>query len=369
MAVKYGKFELPSVIKVDGKEETNKLRFIAEPFEKGFGHTVGNALRRALLSSIESPALISVKIEGVLHEYMFIDGVIEDMTDIILNLKGVLLRRLNESKDEGIRHIFQLSHVLDVTADMLLEGGQKKIYVKDVITDDQFEIVNPDHYLFTVTKPLTKRIDFKVQTGRGYVPSERHVIENKVNDEIIMDSVFSPVREVNYFVEHTRVGRDTDFDRLIIEVTTDGRITPQEALNFASLIVKEHLNPFSKLKLEKILFESGDAQSETDRDLILQKLALRVGEIELSVRSTNCLAGAGIDTIGELVLMPESDLLKFRNFGRKSLTEIKQKLHEMNLNLGMDLSRYDINKDNIKSVIEDYKLKKAQGGANNNEAS
>ncbi|NGX30979.1 MAG: DNA-directed RNA polymerase subunit alpha [Chlamydiae bacterium] len=365
MAIKYGKFELPTVIKIDGQEDTKEMRFIAEPFEKGFAHTIGNSLRRVLLSSIEAPAIISVKIEDVAHEYMSIDGVVEDMTDIILNLKGVLLKHFNKNLEEATNRIYHLTSVLDITSDKLKEG-QFKVYLKDIISDPQFELVNPDHYLFTVTKPMSKRIDLKVQIGRGYAPSERHVIENKVNDEIVVDSIYSPVRKVNYYVENTRVGRDTDFDRLILEITTDGRVTPKEALNFAAQIVEQHLAPFTTLKTQQIVFETGETQAETDRDVILQKLVLRVGEIELSVRSTNCLAGAGIETIGELVLMPEPELLKFRNFGRKSLTEIKQKLHEMGLGLGMDLSRFEINKDNIKEVLEDYKMRRAGG---NHEAS
>ncbi len=220
--------------------------------------------------------------------------------------------------------------------------------------DGRYEVINKDHVLFTVTKPLTKRIDLKVQNGRGYVPSERHELENKVAYEIVIDAIFSPVILVNYFVKNTRVGQDTDFDQLILDVQTDGRITPQEALNFAAQIIGEHLRAFAELKTQNVVFESNEAKTQTDRDLILQKLALKVGEIELSVRSTNCLSGAGIDTIGELVLMPEVDLLKFRNFGRKSLTEIKQKLHDMNLSLGMDLSRYSITHENVKELVDEY---------------
>ncbi len=186
---------------------------------------------------------------------------------------------------------------------------------------------------------MIKRVDLKVGVGRGYVPSERHHVLDKVVDEIVIDSAFSPVRLVNYFVENTRVGQDTDYDRLILEVTTDGRITPEEALTFATQIGIFHFEVFDQIKLHNISFERDQVELNTDRDAMMAKLALKINEIELSVRSTNCLAGANIDTIAELVVMPESEMLKFRNFGKKSLNEIKAKLEEMGLYLGMDLSQ------------------------------
>ena len=217
--------------------------------------------------------------------------------------------------------------------------------------------MNPDHHVFTVTKPLSKRIDIRVATGRGYVPSERHNFE-QMHDEIIIDSAFSPVRLVNYYVENTRVGQDTDYDRLILDVTTDARVTPIEALTFAAQIGIQHFQVFTTIKTHSLVFDKGEAVVNRDRDEILQKLALKINEIELSVRSTNCLANANIDTIGELVVMPESEMLRFRNFGKKSLTEIKQKLDELGLALGMDLSKYGINRDNIKAMIQAYSQEK-----------
>jgi len=217
--------------------------------------------------------------------------------------------------------------------------------------------VNPDHHLFTVTKPMVKRVDLKIGVDRGYVPSERHVFDRQI-DEIVIDSCFSPVRLVSYYVENTRVGQDTDFDRLVLEITTDGRVSPVEALTFASQIGILHFQVFDLVKTHMIYFDKGEAQSNRDRDEILQKLSLKINEIELSVRSTNCLANANIDTIGELVVMPESDMLRFRNFGKKSLTEIKQKLDELELSLGMDLAKFGINRDNIKTIINNYNLEK-----------
>jgi DNA-directed RNA polymerase subunit alpha len=360
MTVKYGKFELPGKIKVDeSARRPHFCRFIAEAFERGFGHTVGNVLRRILLTSMEAPAIISIRIEGVPHEYMAIEGIIEDMTHIVLNFKSALLRKLPTEEENVSREPRVISKTLDITGAMLdKSGGHYVVTLKDIIGDSDFDLVNPDHPLFTVTKPMVKKVDVKIGFGRGYVPSERHVMKEKVVDEIIVDTAFSPVRLVNYYVENTRVGQDTDFDRLILEVTTDGRITPEEALSFATQIGIFHLQVFEQLKKHAITFDTDEVESNTDRDTLLSKLALKINEIELSVRSTNCLSGANIETIGELVIMPESEMLKFRNFGKKSLNEIKAKLEEMGLSLGMDLSRFGITRDNVKQLIIDYLAEK-----------
>jgi DNA-directed RNA polymerase subunit alpha len=356
MPVKYGKFEMPEKIKLDEASQTATFaRFIVEPFERGFGHTIGNTLRRIMLASLEAPAILSVRIEGVPHEYMAFEGAIQDMTHIVLNLKGALLRRLVSDDHSHPRDIEMITRHLDITDEMIEKGGGSyKVALKDLFVDTKYDIVNPDHLIFTATKPMTKRIDLRVGTGRGYVPSERHTQFERQVDEIVIDSAFSPVRLVNYYVENTRVGQDTDFDRLILEVTTDGRVSPVEALTFAAQIGIQHLVVFDGIKTHAIHFDKGEMQVNHDRDEVLQKLSLKINEIELSVRSTNCLALANIETIGELVVMPESDMLRFRNFGKKSLTEIKQKLDELGLSLGMDLSKYGINRDNIKQVIQDY---------------
>lgn len=361
MTVKYGKFELPTKIKIDEANKSDTfVRFIAEPFERGFGHTIGNALRRIMLTSLEAPSIISIKIEGVPHEYTAIEGLVEDMTHIILNLKGVLIRKipLTENKDTRAPQI--VSKQLDVTQDMLdAGGGQYTVKFKDIMGESNFEMINPEHPIFNVTVPMKRRVDLKIAIGRGYVPSERHEVPDKVVDEIVIDSAFSPVRLVNYFVENTRVGQDTDFDRLILEVTTDGRVSPQEALTFATQIGILHFKIFDELKFQDISFDKEEVEYDTDRDQILAKLALRINEIELSVRSTNCLSQANINTIAELVVMPESEMLKFRNFGKKSLNEIKAKLEEMGLHLGMDLARFGINRENVKQIIDEYLKEKA----------
>lgn len=360
MTVKYGKFEIPNTIKVDeSSRQGNYCRFIGDPFERGFAHTIGNALRRILLTGMEAPAILSIRIEGILHEFMAVEGIIEDMTNIVLNFKEVLLRKLPIEEDHISRETRIITKVLDITHEMIEKnGGSYAVTVKDLLGDSDFELVNPQHVLLTATRPMTRRVDVKIGFGRGYVPSERHNIKDRVIDEIIVDTAFSPIRLVNYFVENTRVGQDTDYDKLILDITTDGRISPEEALTFAVQIGIFHFQVFEQLKKHNVSFAPDEIESKTDRHSLLEKLALKISDIELSVRSTNCLAGADINTIGELVVMPETDMLKFRNFGRKSLNEIKEKLEKMGLSLGMDLSRFGINRDNIKEIIDDFLAQK-----------
>jgi len=365
MTVKYGKFEMPHKISVDEKNaEQNNVsslakqfyaRFIIEPFERGFGHTLGNSMRRMMLSSLEAPAVISVRIEGISHEYMAVEGIVEDMTNIILNLKGALLRKLTMDTDVNSRDTRILTTVLEITQeDLDRNGGQVNVTLGSIVKSGSYEVVNPTLHIFAVTKPTKRQVDLRVAIGRGYVPSERHIVRDKTSDEILIDSSFSPVRMVNYFVENTRVGQDTDFDRLILEVKTDGRVTPVEAVTFAAQIGSKHFEVFDQIQDNVLSFDEGLNDGDIGGDEMIDKLCLRIDEIELSVRSTNCLSGANIDTIAELVSIPERKMLEFRNFGKKSLNEIKAKLHEMNLSLGMDLSRYGITPDNSKEKIKQY---------------
>ncbi len=355
MAVVYDKFEMPEKIAIEEASD-NYARFVAEPFERGHGHTLGNSLRRMLLTGIEAPSIISIQIEGIPHEYMAVEGIVEDMTVIILNIKGARLRRIPlEENNDRLHQQHLVSKDLIITDEMLKEGGgQYKVKMKDLIISPLFEVVNPELDIFTVTKPMSKKVTLRISIGRGYVPSERHQLNDKVAGEIVIDSAFSPVKTVNYTVENTRVGQDTDYDRLILEVTTDGRITPKEALAFAAQIGIKHFESFVQLETYDLSFQEESEEVDSDRDEILQKLALKINEIELSVRSTNCLNSAQIQTIGELVVNHESEMLKYRNFGKKSLNEIKDKLHDMNLSLGMDLSRYNITKENVKDVLIKY---------------
>lgn len=355
MTVKYGKFEMPQTIAIDTETATpTYAKFVAEPFERGFGHTVGNAMRRMMLSSLEAPAIIAVRIQGIPHEYMAVEGIVEDMTNIILNLKGALLRKL-PMEESAAREMRILTTSLDISQEELdRKKGQYQVTLRDIVKDDFYEVVNPDLPIFTITRPMRRQIDLRISMGRGYVPSERHIVRDKTSDEILIDAAFSPVRVVNYFVENTRVGQDTDFDRLILEVQTDGRISPAEAIGFASQIGLKHFEVFHKIKTHSLAFEEVGGLAEGDQDEIMDKLGLRIDEIELSVRSTNCLSGANIETIAELVSIPERKMLEFRNFGKKSLNEIKAKLQEMNLHLGMDLSRYGITQDNVKDKIRQF---------------
>ncbi|SCA63561.1 DNA-directed RNA polymerase subunit alpha [Chlamydiales bacterium SCGC AG-110-P3] len=356
MSVKYGKFEMPETITFD-QESTDSTftRFVAEPFERGFGHTVGNSMRRMLLSSLEAPAIISISIEGVSHEYTAVEGVIEDMTNIILNVKGGLLRKLPRGDDPLGREPRSITAIVEVTQDDLdAANGQVSVTLADVVKDDIFEVVNPELHLFSVTAPLKRQVDLRVAMGRGYVPAERIEVSDRGAHEILIDALFSPVRNVNYFVENTRVGQDTDFDKLVLEVTTDGRITPQEALNFAAQILRKHFDVFDHIEVEELAFDEGFDEDAGEYDEVMDKLVLRVDEIELSVRSTNCLAGANIETIAELVSIPERRMLEFRNFGKKSLNEIKAKLLDMGLGLGMDVTRYGLDAENIREQIAAY---------------
>ncbi|MEG0037270.1 MAG: DNA-directed RNA polymerase subunit alpha [Victivallaceae bacterium] len=354
----YDKFELPEFVKMDalkGDDMSVKARFIAEPLERGMGHTLGNALRRILLIGIEAPAIVSFSMDGVSHEYMALEGVVEDVTNIILNLKGALLKKFASEGSPLGRGVRTLTTDLNIdAAELAVCGGGKKVILSDLIPEGDFEVINPEHLIFTVTKPMSARIMLKVAFGRGYSPSERVSIKNKTVDEIVLDASFSPVVLVNYFVEDTRVGQDTDFDRLVLEVETDGRVSPREGLAFSTKILAKHLAVFEKMDERKIVFEENILVDKESKDEILHKLVLGINEIELSVRSTNCLSNANIETIGELVIMPEPRLLQFRNFGKKSLCEIKNKLKDMKLELGMDLTQFGISLENVKEKIKWY---------------
>lgn len=360
MSVKYGKFEMPEQISVDQDSPNSCFaKYVAEPFERGFGHTIGNTLRRMMLTSLESIAIISLRIEGIPHEYMSVEGIIEDMTNIVLNFKGALLRKLPVEGVPGVRDPRILSRVVEVTQDDLDQNeGHYEVTLGDVVQDGYVEVVNPGLHLFTVTKPMKRQIDLRLAFGRGYVPSERHELRDKTSDEILLDASFSPVRLVNYYVENTRVGQDTDFDRLVIEVTTDGRVTPTEALSFAVQIVMKHFEVFNNFDHHALSFDEQDGDRDGDEDELMDKLCLGIDEIELSVRSANCLTGASIETLAELVCIPERRMLEFRNFGKKSLNEIKAKLHEMGLHLGMDLGRFGISQDNVKDKVKQLRDEK-----------
>lgn len=298
-------------------------KFTAEPLERGFGITIGNSLRRILLSSLQGAAITSVKIDGVLHEFSAIPGVKEDVTEIILNLKEVRLK-LHTEGPKTIR---------------IKAEGPKVLKAGDIITGDAVEILNPDHPIATLSRDAKLSMEMSVKMGRGYVPAERNKEEHQPIGTIPMDAIFSPIKKVNYTVTNARVGQITDYDKLTLEVWTDGSLTPEEAVAHAAKILKDQLSIF-------ITFEEGEEEETSiqeptgETEKLNENLFRSVDELELSVRSANCLKHADIKLIGDLVQKTEAEILATKNFGRKSLNEIKEILAEMGLSLGMKLDNW-----------------------------
>ncbi len=300
-------------------------KFICKPLEKGFGITIGNALRRVLLSSIPGAAIVSVKIDGVFHEFSTIPGVLEDVTEIILNLKQVRLKLYSESP----------------CTVRIEKEGEGEVKAGDIITGGLVEVMNPNHHIATLTKDGRLRMEMVVKMGKGYVPAERNVEEEQPIGVIPIDAIFSPVKKVNFVVRNTRVGQITDYDKLILEVWTDGTITPEDAIAEGAKILREQLDIFIKGKEDKREEEVEQKAEGEEEDLSLnENLYKSVDELELSVRALNCLKNANIFTIGELVQKSDSEMLKTKNFGRKSLNEIKTVLAQMGLGLGMKLKNF-----------------------------
>jgi DNA-directed RNA polymerase subunit alpha len=322
MAVKLGRFEMPKrVIKEEQSATDTYAKFIAEPFEAGFGHTIGNSLRRVLLSSLEGAAITSVKIDGIQHEFSTISGVLEDVSEIVLNLKKVLL----------------VSHSRTPKLLELKVKRKGEIVAGDFKTGGTVEILNPDKLICTTTVEKKINMQAGVSVGRGYVSSELNKSPDQPIGVIAMDGLFSPIRRVKYYVENTRVGQQMNYDRLVMEVWTDGRLTPDEALKQASAILMAHLGAFVDYDENYVEFEPEREKEEDAKAELRKLLETPIGEIELSVRAANCITSANIKTIGDLVQKTESEMLKYRNFGKKSLNEIKTILEEMGLSLGMDV--------------------------------
>jgi DNA-directed RNA polymerase subunit alpha len=296
-------------------------KFRAEPFERGFGTTIGNSLRRILLSSLQGAAIVSVRIKGVLHEFSTIPGVTEDVADIILNLKGVLLK-LHGYESRNIR---------------IVKKGEGVVTAGDIITDSHVEILNPEHHILTCAKEADVEMDMVVSMGKGYVPAERNRDEKAPVGTVPIDAIFSPIKKVNFTVTNARVGQITDYDKLILDVYTDGSVRPDDAVAYAAKILKEQLQIFINFDEEVEAVE--EVASEESRK-INENLYRSVDELELSVRSANCLKNANIHLIGDLVQKTEAEMLKTQNFGRKSLNEIKDILAEMGLTLGMMLENF-----------------------------
>ncbi len=315
-------FQLPEKVDVDYESLTNTYgKFTAEAFERGFGITVGNALRRVLLSSIEGDAVTSIRIPGVLHEFSTIPNVKEDVVEIILNVKQLRVKLHGDA-----------SKVVSINV-----KGPKEVTGKDITTGSHVEILNPEQHLATLGKGVEFKMELTVNKGRGYSPAERNKTEDQPVDEISIDSLFSPVEKVNFSVENARVGRSTDYDRLILEIWTDGNVTPQHALTQAANIMREHIALFS-LEQESAdddeLHESPSHEEDKFAQLN-ENLLKSVDELELSVRSFNCLKNANIRTIADLVQRTEQEMLRTKNFGKKSLNEIKEVIRSMGLDFNM----------------------------------
>ena len=321
MVMRLGRFEMPKrLLEEDGSASDTYAKFIAEPFESGYGHTLGNALRRVLLSSLEGAAITSVKIGGVLHEFDTIDGMVEDVTELILNLKQVLL----------------VSHSREPKKITLTVDKEGEVTAADITTDGTVEVVNPAHHIAQLAKKAKVDIEMEVEIGRGYRPAEGNKKEGQPIGIIPLDSVFTPVRRVAYHVEDTRVGQITEFDKLIIEIWTDGRVKPEMALVQAASVLREHLSVFVDFdKVALAIEEEVEAKEKQKGEEMDRLLNMSINEIELSVRAANCINAANIKTIGDLVQKTEAEMLKFRNFGKKSLNEIKHILTGMGLSLGM----------------------------------
>ncbi|MCK5611112.1 DNA-directed RNA polymerase subunit alpha [Candidatus Pacearchaeota archaeon] len=328
MGVKWRDFQMPNRLECDEASYTSTYgRFVAEPFERGYGVTLGNSLRRILLSSIEGSAVTSIRINGVQHEFSTIPGVVEPITDVVLNIKGLVLK----------------SHT-KVPKTIYIKADKKgAVRAKDIICDETIEIINHDHHIVTLTQDISFNMELEICRGRGYVPAELNKKDGAAVGTIPVDSIFTPITKVNFFVENTRVGQRTDYDRLITEIWTNGSIEPKEALLYGANILQRHLDVFvayGQLPEE----EEEEEEISMEEQAQYEKLRLPISELELSVRSANCLKDANIKTIVELVKKTESELLGFRNFGKKSLTEINDLLKVMGLHLGMKVDMKKLRK-------------------------
>ncbi len=321
MGIKWRDFQLPKRLECDESTYTNTYgKFSAAPFERGYGVTLGNSLRRVLLSSIEGSSVISVKIQGVQHEFSTIPGILEDIPEIILNIKSLVLN----SRSKIPKTIY------------IKKSTKGEVKAKDIDVDDTIEIINSDLHIATLTKDTKFNVEMEVAKGRGYVPSELNKKDGLPIGVIPIDSIFTPVKKVNFYVENTRVGQRTDYDKLILEISTNGAISPKDALLYASNILQRHLDIFVNFGQ---LPEDIEEEPEMTREelALYEKLRLPISELELSVRSSNCLREANIKTIADLVKRTEEGMLGFKNFGKKSLVEIKELLAGMGLTLGMQI--------------------------------
>ena len=327
--MKWKNLTMPKQATPDPANTDGYGKFVIEPLERGFGVTLGNALRRVLLSSLQGGAITAVRIDGVLHEFSTLPGVIEDVTEIILNLKQVRLKLHGDGPKKG-------------TIEM---KGKGEVRAGNIQVDTEVEVLNPDLHIATLNRDGDLRMEVEINGGRGYVSADQHSQTDRPIGVIPIDSLFSPVTKVNYQVDVTRLGQRIDYDKLTIDVWTDRSILPQDAVAFAAKILRDHFQMF--IHFDEPIEE--DVEEEVDEELMRVRKLLdkSVEELELSVRSSNCLRAAEIKTIGDLVQKSEAEMLKFRNFGRKSLKEIQDILGEMGLSFGMDISRYVENRNPV----------------------
>ena len=313
---------MPKGIQIE-KDDTipNYAKVIVEPLERGWGHTIANPLRRILLSSLQGAAVTSVRIDGVMHEYSTIDGVVEDVSDIILNIKQIRIKLLSDT-DTTLR--------LEVS-------GEGDVKASDIEKNPDVVILNPEQHVATINSDAKLKIEMHVSDGRGYVAAEGNRKEDDPVGTIAIDSLFSPVVKVNYTVENTRVGQRTDLDKIVFEIWTDGSISVEDAVGYASKLLYDHLDVFINIEGEFEPVQEMVHDEKTER--LRQLLKMRVDELELSVRSNNCLRAANIHTLADLVRNQETDMLKYKNFGRKSLIELNQVLSNLGLTFGMDVER------------------------------
>jgi len=307
--------------KEDSTATETYAKFIADPFETGYGHTIGNSLRRVLLSSLEGAAITSIKIDGAQHEFATVEGVVEDVTDIVLNLKKILFKAHSREPQ---------TLLLSVNKDGNVTAG-------DIELNQNVELVNPKQHICTLDKKKKFEMELEVKVGRGFLPGDENKKPDQAIGVIAIDSLFSPVTRVKYSVESARVGQRTDYDRLIIEIWTDGRISPDDALTQASAILQHHLDVFVGYDKNAVEFEEVADKQDDEKSRMRKLLNMSVNEIELSVRAANCLNNANITTVGQLAMKTEAEMLKYRNFGKKSLNEIKDKLQSLQLSLGMNI--------------------------------
>jgi DNA-directed RNA polymerase subunit alpha len=320
MPIRLGRFEIPKTLVKDESTLTETYtKFIAEPFEAGYGHTIGNSLRRVLLSSLEGAAITAVEIAGAPHEFTSLDGVVEDVTDIILNLKKVKFK----AQDHEI-------HRLKISVNK--EGA---VTAADIAATHACEVINPEQHICTLDKKQKFEAELQVRVGRGFATGDENKYPEMPIGVIPIDSIFSPVTRVKYAVEATRLGQRTDYDKLVLEIWTDGRLTPEEALLQSSAILRHHLDVFVNFDDSQVEIDETPQEVSQENTRMKKLLNMSVNEIELSVRAANCLNNANIISVGQLAMKTESEMLKYRNFGKKSLNEIKDKLHSLGLSLGM----------------------------------